>query len=67
MLNFLNEHFSAIQGLIAGLLSGITLTISVQKIINIYKSSTSNVYKVNQKNINTNGGKVVGRDDNSWN
>ncbi|MGN5725061.1 hypothetical protein [Acinetobacter pittii] len=67
MLNFLNEHFSAIQGLITGLLSGITLTISVQKIINIYKNSTSNVYKVNQKNINTNGGKVVGRDDNSWN
>ena len=56
MENLLSE---IIAGLV-GLLSGISLTLCYQKIVNTDKSSN----KVKQSKIKTNGGDVAGRDIN---
>lgn len=63
MLNFINEHFGTILTFIGGLMSGITLTITTQKMILNRNRNTTNQ---NNNIVNSLGSvKFTGGDDNS--
>lgn len=65
MLDFLNADLGTILTFIGGLLTGITLTISVQKTIFNRNRNTTNQ---NNNTVNTTGNvKFTGGDDNSSN
>lgn len=63
MMDFINQHFSEILTFLGGLISGITLTISTQKILIKRDRNTTN--QNNNQVTATGSVKFTGGDDNS--